>query len=59
MGSIKKCFVCGESVSKDSYKLNMEVNMPVCSNCKGTDKEKKTVEEMLDSLADGLVCGCI
>lgn len=59
MKSSKKCFVCKKPVSPDSYDLNKEVNMPVCSDCKGTDEEKKTVEEMLDSLADGLVCGCI
>ncbi len=59
MLSIKKCFVCEEPVSPDSYELNCEIHMPVCSNCKGTDKEKKLVEEMLDSLADELVCGCI
>ena len=46
-------------VSHDTYELNMDVNMPVCSNCKETDQEKNEVEEMLDSLADGLICGCI
>jgi len=39
--------------------LNTEVNLPVCNACSGTDKEKETVVEFLDSLADGLVCGCI
>ena len=59
MRSQKKCFVCSEPVDNVSYELNKEVNMPVCNNCKGTEKEKEIVEEMLDSLADGLVCGCI
>ena len=59
MVSEKKCFVCSEPVDIDSYELNKEVNMPVCKNCKGTQKEKQMVYEMLDSLADGLVCGCI
>ena len=39
--------------------LNLEVNLPVCNTCKGTQKEKETVGELLDSLADDLVCGCI
>lgn len=55
----RKCFVCQAPVPDESYELNHEVNMAVCSKCKGTDEEKKMVEEMLDSLADGLVCGCI
>lgn len=59
MESSKKCFVCKNPVPETVYDLNVEVNMPVCKNCKGTDEEKKMVEEMLDSLADGLVCGCI
>jgi hypothetical protein len=33
--------------------------LPVCHNCEGTAREKKSVEEQLDSLADGFVCGCI
>ncbi len=59
MGTIKKCFVCEEPISTDFYELNTEVNMPVCSKCKRTEKEKTRIEELLDSLADGFVCGCI
>ena len=59
MNTAKKCFVCENFVSIESYDLNTEVNMPVCDQCKGTNVEKKKVEELLDSLADGLVCGCI
>jgi uncharacterized protein YlaN (UPF0358 family) len=59
MGSVKKCFVCEELVAPDNYELNKEVNMPVCSNCIGTENEKKKIEELLDSLAEGLICGCI
>lgn len=59
MKTSKKCFVCGNPVPADSYELNLQVNMPECNSCKGTEQEKKIVEEMLDSLADGLVCGCI
>ncbi len=33
--------------------------MPVCKNCNGTDNEKKIEKEVMESLADGFVCGCI
>ena len=55
----KKCFVCKVEVTAENLELNIEVNLPVCNNCKGTVKEKETVAELLDSLADDLVCGCI
>lgn len=55
----KKCFVCKIEVSIENSLLNTEVNLPVCNNCKGTVKEKETVTGLLDSLADGLICGCI
>ena len=58
-GLSHRCFVCQMDVTKENSELNTEVNLPVCSNCKGTKKEKETVAEFLDSLADGLVCGCI
>lgn len=59
IGSNKKCFVCQVEVTEENSALNQEVILPVCNNCKGSDKEKETVKELLDSLADGLVCGCI
>jgi hypothetical protein len=55
----KKCFVCKREVAESTPQLNTEVNLPVCNMCKGTAKEKETVQEYLDELADGLVCGCI
>jgi NMD protein affecting ribosome stability and mRNA decay len=58
-GFYNHCFVCRLEVTKENSELNHEVNLPVCNNCKGTKKEKETVAEFLDSLADGLVCGCI
>jgi hypothetical protein len=33
--------------------------LPVCDDCSGSVKEKKAVEEYNESLADGLICGCI
>ncbi len=58
-GLNKRCFVCQVEVAKENSTLNEDVNLPVCNDCKGTQKEKETVAEFLDSLADGLVCGCI
>lgn len=55
----KKCFVCANEVATGELSINSEVNLLVCKTCKGTPKEKETVAELLDSLADGLVCGCI
>ncbi len=60
MKSIKNtCFVCKKTVTSENSELNTVVNMPVCNKCKGTEKEKKEEKEVLDSLADGFVCGCI
>ena len=53
------CFVCKKTISTEYSEINSVVNMRVCKDCKGTEKEKQTKEEYLDSLADGLVCGCI
>ncbi|WP_066629279.1 hypothetical protein [Labilibacter marinus] len=54
----KKCFVCEKELEKIESK-NKVTNLPVCKQCKGTDKEKVKEQEVLDSLADGFVCGCI
>jgi len=59
MNQKKQCFVCKKNYPADEISVNNEVLLPVCNKCKGTEKEKQTVEEYLDSLADGLVCGCI
>jgi NMD protein affecting ribosome stability and mRNA decay len=53
------CFVCKTKLTDGNFKINKEVYLPVCKNCDGTARERKAVEEQLDSLADGLVCGCI
>ncbi len=58
-GFNRRCFVCNIEVENKNSVLNEEVNLPVCKNCKGTPSEKEKVLELLDSLADGLVCGCI
>ena len=58
-GFSKRCFVCQKEIIIENKEINLEVNLPVCQNCKGTKKEKHAIENHLDSLADGLVCGCI
>ncbi|TLX78394.1 hypothetical protein E9993_01565 [Labilibacter sediminis] len=53
-----KCFVCGIKLL-DNIEKNKVTNLPICSKCKGTPKERVKEKEALDSLADGFVCGCI
>ncbi len=55
----KNCFVCNKEITTTPVTLNAFVNMAVCNDCQGTQKEKEKENELLDSLADGLVCGCI
>ncbi|MCY1723242.1 hypothetical protein OU798_23030 [Prolixibacteraceae bacterium Z1-6] len=60
MGNIKNtCFVCKKEITQETSVLNQVVNMPVCMDCYGTDNEKRVEKEVLESLADGFVCGCI
>ena len=54
-----RCFVCKKEIDPTTTKRNNIVNLPVCDSCIGTEKEKVTEAEYLDSLADGLICGCI
>jgi NMD protein affecting ribosome stability and mRNA decay len=53
------CFVCDKNLSTIEHTINKKVMLPVCASCKASDKEKKKEDELLDSLADGLFCGCI
>lgn len=55
----RSCFVCQKALLDGKLEMNREVMLPVCTHCKGTEAETKKAEEYLDSLADGLVCGCI
>lgn len=60
MGSIKDtCFVCKKAITANNSSINIMVNMPVCTTCKGSEQEKIQEKEVLASLADGFVCGCI
>jgi len=58
-GINSKCFVCGCDVNPETATQNLMVNLPVCANCKGTDREKQKTDDLLDGMADGFVCGCI
>ena len=56
---VNTCFVCGKEVNPENSQLNLMINLPVCSACKGTDEEKQKEKDYLESLAEGFVCGCI
>lgn len=55
----RTCFVCKETVTPETSNINPMVNLPVCPICQGTEAEQKEEKAVLDSLADGFVCGCI
>ncbi len=55
----KLCFVCNIPLENENYSVNPKVMLPVCLVCNGTDQEKEKENELLDSLSDGLFCGCI
>jgi hypothetical protein len=57
--AMKKCFACGTLVNEGNYSINHLCNLPVCHQCKGTDKEKKAEKDALDSLGEGFTVGCI
>lgn len=55
----KTCFVCQSAVGKDKYTMNMNVMLPVCKACQGSEAERSKESELLESLGDGQICGCI
>ncbi|HEX7584772.1 MAG TPA: hypothetical protein VF373_08800 [Prolixibacteraceae bacterium] len=56
---LNHCFVCGKKIDPQKTGKNRQLNLPVCIECSGTDREIKAVDEHLEGLADGFVCGCI
>lgn len=56
---VAKCFVCQVKVNPACTEKNKEVNLPVCKQCSGSEKETKIIEELLEGLADDFGCGCI
>jgi len=55
--SFTHCFVCGNH--QEEMRINKQVNLPVCPACTGSDMEKKALEDLLEGLAEGFICGCI
>jgi ribosome-binding protein aMBF1 (putative translation factor) len=53
------CFVCGITIDPITAEKNKQLNLPVCKDCINTDREKSAVQEYLEGMADGFVCGCI
>lgn len=58
-GFLTQCFVCGIEIDPDLTERNINLNLPVCSDCQGTEKEQKMIQELNEGMADGFVCGCI
>ena len=56
---LTQCFVCGIEIDPEIAKKNKQLNLPVCDDCRDTEKEKNVVKELNEGLADGFVCGCI
>jgi hypothetical protein len=54
-----QCFVCGAEIDPLISKKNKQFNLPVCEICVGTDQEKSAIEDYLEGMAEGFVCGCI
>ena len=57
--SSKTCFVCENSIASDKFTFHPKVNLPVCNSCRGSEQETAKTEELLEGLAEGLICGCI
>lgn len=55
----RQCFVCGKAVDPEQVEKNEQFNLPVCSDCKDTDREKEAIAQLLEGMAEGFVCGCI
>ncbi|HEY3369251.1 MAG TPA: hypothetical protein VGK10_00305 [Prolixibacteraceae bacterium] len=53
------CFVCGKETDPQNKQKNKQLNLPVCNDCRGTEAEEKAIEELIEGMADGFVCGCI
>jgi NAD-dependent SIR2 family protein deacetylase len=53
------CFVCGKETDPQNMNKNKQLNLPVCTECSGTKEEEKAVDDLIEGMADGFVCGCI
>jgi hypothetical protein len=56
---LHKCFVCDVSINDNDLSYHKQILLPVCPDCKNSEKEQQKAKELLEGLADGFVCGCI
>ena len=56
---LSQCFVCEKVIDPQNTEKNIQFNLSVCDDCKGTDREKDAIDQLLEGMADGFVCGCI
>lgn len=56
---LTQCFVCGIEIDPEIVGRNKQLNLPVCADCQGSEKELKAIQELNEGMADGFVCGCI
>ena len=56
---LTQCFVCGIEIDPEVTGRNKHLNLPICGDCRDTDKEQTAIQELNEGLADGFVCGCI
>ena len=56
---LTRCFVCGIEIDPETTGRNKQLNLPVCEDCRETEKEQNVIQELNEGLADGFVCGCI
>lgn len=57
--SPRLCFVCEKAILSDDIFYHPKVNLPICDDCCGSESETAKVGELLEGLAEGLICGCI
>ncbi len=55
----QKCYVCGTKIDAERTEKNKQFNLPVCDECKDTDREKEAIAQLLEGMAEDFVCGCI
>jgi len=56
---LNHCFVCGNEIDVQKTQKNKEINLPVCEQCRNTEKETNAIDQLNEGLAEGFVCGCI
>lgn len=54
-----QCFACGKEIDPQNTNRNIQFKLPVCDDCKSTNREKEAIEQLLDGMVEGFVYGCI